>query len=76
MTRHRATHDRAADAAYFALAPRRKAGAAVRQDVHHVAGRGEVILDFDRKGRLIGVEVLGAKSLLRRSTLKRAKRLS
>ncbi|MBC7596828.1 MAG: DUF2283 domain-containing protein [Kineosporiaceae bacterium] len=71
----RGTYDRSADAAYFNISPRREAGGAVRQHVHGIDGRGEVILDFDKDGKLLGVEILGAKSLLRPSTLKRAKRI-
>ena len=71
----RGTYDWSADAAYFNISPRIKAGEAVRQDVHEIDGRGEVILDFDKDGKLLGVEILGAKSLLRPSTLKQAKRI-
>ncbi|WP_396653527.1 DUF2283 domain-containing protein [Microbacterium sp. WCS2018Hpa-9] len=35
-------------------------------------GRGEIILDFDREGRLIGIEVLAAKTLLRPAALSEA----
>ena len=71
----RGAYDRSADAAYFNISPRINAGEAVRQDVHEIDGRGEVILDFDEDGKLLGVEILGAKSLLRPSTLKQAKRI-
>ena len=71
----RGTYDRSADAAYFNISPRINLGESVRQDVHEIDGRGEVILDFDRDGKLLGVEILGAKSLLRPSTLKQAQRI-
>ncbi|TFC96734.1 MULTISPECIES: DUF2283 domain-containing protein [Cryobacterium] len=71
----RGSYDRSADAAYFNISPRIKAGEAVRQDVHEIDGRGEVILDFDKDGKLPGVEILGATSLLRPSTLKQVKRI-
>ena len=71
----RGTYDRSADAAYSNISPRITFGEAVRQDVHEIDGRGEVILDFDKDGKLLGVEILGAKSLLRPSTLKQAKRI-
>ena len=71
----RGTYDRSADAAYFNISPRINAGEAVRQDVHEIDGRGEVILDFDEDGKLLGVEILGAKSLLRPSTLNHARRI-
>jgi uncharacterized protein YuzE len=69
------TYDRAADAAYFTIAPRIRKGRAVRQDVHEIEGVGEIVLDFDKKGRLLGVEVLGARSLLKPGTSARAKRI-
>ena len=69
----RGTYDRSADAEYFDISPRTRKDEAVRQDVHGIDG--EIILDFDKEGRLLGIEILGAKSLLRRSTLKRAKRI-
>ena len=47
----------------------------MRQDVHEIEGVGEIVLDFDKKGRLLGVEVLGARSLLKPGTLARAKRI-
>ena len=71
----RGTYDRSADAAYSNISPRITFGEAVRQDVHEIDGRGEVILDFDKDGKLLGVEILGAKFLLRPSTLKQAKRI-
>ena len=69
------TYDHEADAAYFTIAPRIRNGQAVRQDVHEIEGAGEIVLDFDKKGRLLGVEVLGAQSLLKPGTLARAKRI-
>ena len=69
------TYDQEADAAYFLIAPRIRKGQAVRQDVHEIEGAGEIVLDFDKKGRLLGVEVLGARSLLKPGTLARAKRI-
>jgi uncharacterized protein YuzE len=53
----RATFDRSANAAYIDLKDHAE-GEAVRQ--HHVDEpriRGEIVLDFDKKGRLIGIEV-------------------
>jgi len=41
--------------------------------VHEIEGAGEIVLDFDKKRRLLGVEVLGARSLLKPGTLARAK---
>jgi len=44
----------------------------VRQDVHEIEGAGEIVLDFDKKGRLLSIEVVGARSLLKPGTLARA----
>lgn len=38
--------------------------ASVRQQVNEIEGKGELILDLDRDGHLLGVEVLGASSVL------------
>ncbi|GAA2514402.1 DUF2283 domain-containing protein [Streptomyces gobitricini] len=57
------THDRENDTAYVSLAARVPDGAAVRQVT--VAGPGggtELTLDFDGAGRLLGIEVLGARA--------------
>jgi hypothetical protein len=49
------TSDHEAGAAYFAIAPRIRDGQAVRQDVHEIEGVGEIVLDFDKKGRLLAI---------------------
>jgi uncharacterized protein YuzE len=69
------TYDADADAAYFSLAPDVEDGDAVRQDFFEWDGGGEIILDFDADNKLLGVEVIGARAVLRASTLKRAKRI-
>ncbi len=51
----RVTLDPDADAAHLHLTDV-PAGTAVAQHVVGVAGRGDVVLDFDREGRLLGVE--------------------
>ena len=66
------TYDHESDAAYFTIAPRIRKGQAVRQDVHEIEGAGEIVLDFDKKGRLLSIEVVGARSLLKPGTLARA----
>jgi len=66
------TYDHEADVAYFTIAPRIRKGQAVRQDVHEIEGAGEIVLDFDKKGRLLSIEVVGARSLLKPGTLARA----
>lgn len=63
-TTPRITHDPRANAAYVSLvniAP----GEAVRQQV---VG-GDIVLDYDANGKLLGIEVLDARRLLRESTL-------
>ncbi|MBC7761195.1 MAG: DUF2283 domain-containing protein [Candidatus Saccharibacteria bacterium] len=69
------TYDHEADAAYFPIAPRIRKGQAGRQDVHEIEGVGGLVLDFDKKGRLLDVEVLGASTLLKPGTLARTKRI-
>jgi uncharacterized protein YuzE len=75
MTAHdssvRITCDPDADAAYVAIAEPIGPGEACTQIwVHSKRIRGgDIILDLDRDGRLLGVEVLGATTLLRPDTL-------
>jgi uncharacterized protein YuzE len=40
-------------------------GAAVEQVVVERAGRGDIVLDFDADGLLLGLEIIGATALLR-----------
>ncbi len=58
------TYDKEADAGYIAFV-RIKDGEAKRQEAVSFPGHGEVVLDFDDAGRLLGLEVIGARSLLR-----------
>ncbi len=60
-------YDPEADAAYISIGREPAAGEAVSQiaQLRNPLGRGEVILDFDAAGHLIGVEVLTASELLR-----------
>jgi uncharacterized protein YuzE len=52
------------------VASDRANGDAVRQQhVHCDSSDGQIILDYDRDGRLLGIELLGASSLLRASAL-------
>jgi uncharacterized protein YuzE len=53
-------------AAYVYLVERIRPGEARRQEV---TGDGRVVLDFDALGRLLGVEVLEANTLLRPETI-------
>jgi len=60
------TYDGEADAAYLGFGPI-QAGESARQIPLTLPDglRGEVILDFDADGHLLGVEVLQASTLLR-----------
>ncbi|HWS35091.1 MAG TPA: DUF2283 domain-containing protein [Actinoplanes sp.] len=60
----RVTHDREANAAYLAVERVVPDGAAVENVVVERPGRGDIVLDFDADGRLLGVEVIGADMLL------------
>lgn len=59
----RTTFDAEADASYITLVPEIESGRSVRNEIVETAG-GTVVLDFDRAGMLLGVEVLGATKLL------------
>lgn len=69
----RITLDRAADAAYFSVAPSIAAGEST-ENVIVPRSEGEIVLDFDADGRLLGVEVVGAKALLTAATIANASR--
>lgn len=67
----RITYDQTVDAAYIALVDEIADGA-VTQQLHSLATPGElgeVTLDFDENGRLLGVEVLGATKVLPKEVL-------
>jgi uncharacterized protein YuzE len=64
--------DTEADAAYLSITDDEAGGAAVEQVVVGREGRGDIVLDFNADGRLLGVEVLGASALLRPDTLEGA----
>lgn len=63
-----ATYDPEADAAYFDVSPIIAPGDAVEQLMIE-RKKGLIVLDFDKKGRLLGVEVIGARKLLSRKTI-------
>lgn len=73
----RITYDRYVDAAYIYLRDIEPGGSANTLEVedpdHHT--KGTVILDFDREGRLIGIEVLGASRALPKVILEEAEQL-
>lgn len=70
----RTTYDTQADAAYIALVPELSPGRSVRNAEVETAG-GSVILDFDRDGVLLGVEVLGASRVLDAAVIAGAERI-
>lgn len=60
------TYDIEADAAYIQLVERIQPGEASQQ-IHSIetpGGKGEIVLDFDAGGVLLGIEVLGARAVL------------
>jgi uncharacterized protein YuzE len=73
----RVTYDPAADAAYVELAGPIGDGESATT-IHSImtpGDRGEVALDFDADGRLLGIEVLHASAVLPASVLADAVRL-
>jgi uncharacterized protein YuzE len=69
------TYDSAADAAYIYLVDRIDAGEVAKTypcDPREV--NGEINLDFDSQGRLLGIEVLDASRYLPQSLLRAAPR--
>lgn len=70
----RVTYDSEANAAYFPIGDDVADGSAVENVVVERPGRGDIVLDFDADGRLLGVEVIGATELLHATVLERARR--
>jgi uncharacterized protein YuzE len=60
-------------AAYVQFVDDVRPGEATRQEV---VGGGNVVLDFDSEGRLLGVEILDANLMLRPETIARAERIT
>ena len=60
----RVTYDKQVDAAYIYLREIEGGGVAISHPVEGYESAGEIILDFDREKRLVGIEVLGAKRAL------------
>jgi uncharacterized protein YuzE len=73
----RVTYDAAADAAYIALGGPIGDGD-VGATIHSITtpgDHGEVALDFDADGRLLGIEVLHASAVLPAAVLAEAERI-
>jgi uncharacterized protein YuzE len=73
----RVTYDAAADAAYVHLVGTIAHGESATQ-IHSImtpGDRGEVALDFDADGRLLGIEVLHASAVLPAAVLADAVRI-
>ncbi|AEV85465.1 hypothetical protein ACWT_4443 [Actinoplanes sp. SE50] len=70
----RVTYDSEANAAYLEV-DEIADGAAVENVVVERPGRGDIVLDFDADGRVLGLEVIGATELLRAPVLDAADRL-
>lgn len=71
----RITFDRESDVAYLSLVDRDlRAGEAVTQSdiLPTPSGEGSLIIDFDADGRLLGIEVLSASSVLPAALLQTA----
>ncbi|WP_040793511.1 DUF2283 domain-containing protein [Nocardia paucivorans] len=66
-----ATYDPEADAAYIAVKHPIGAGEAVRQQSVPI-DNAEIVLDFDKDNRLLGVEILGAGGVLPAQALEAA----
>lgn len=71
----RITYDASADAAHIYLQVALEPGEVARTEPCDVdIKEGAVILEFDTRGRLIGIEILGASRLLSAETLDEATR--
>ena len=70
------TYDKTADAAYLYLTEEIQPGESRRQAVVEAEGLSAmVVLDFDHRDHLIGIEIVGARGLLRPETIDRLDRL-
>lgn len=71
----RVTYDPFANAAFIYLVEIGAGEVAESAPCESETGVGEVIADFDKDGRLLGIEVLNARAVLPREVLDRAERL-
>ncbi|BEL05666.1 hypothetical protein Q0Z83_038570 [Actinoplanes sichuanensis] len=60
----RMSYDSEANAAYLTIEQKILDGSAIENVVVERPGQGDIVLDFDADGRLLGVEVIGARELL------------
>lgn len=67
-------YDAEVDAAYISIGRLPLPGEATDQvpDIHGPRREGEIVLDFDSEGHLIGIEILQASRLLRPEDIRRA----
>jgi uncharacterized protein YuzE len=70
----RVTHDPQANAAYIYLVEIGRGDVAESAPCGSELGAGDVIADFDRSGRLLGIEVLNARETLPPEVLDLAER--
>ncbi|MER7982721.1 DUF2283 domain-containing protein [Streptomyces sp. NPDC095817] len=76
MTEVKVTYDKTADAAYVHLTePQTPVKSAYMYPCDPVDADGMINLDFDKQGRLIGIEILAASTKLPTYLLQTAKRL-
>ena len=68
------TYDAEVDAAYFLLTPRIDPGEATRQETVSLPN-GDLILDFNSDGHLLGLEILGARSIVTPAALATLRRI-
>lgn len=71
----RTTFDAQADAAYITLVPKIEPGSSVRNIEAQGVKGGSVILDLDATGKLLGIEVIGARRLLHATFLAEAEQI-
>jgi uncharacterized protein YuzE len=71
----RMTFDREANAAYIFLEEASRQSRSVENVVVERDGKGDIVLDFDADGRLLGIEIIGAAELVDGSVLAAAEQL-
>lgn len=71
----RITYSKNADAAYIYLTDIKKGGVAKTHPCEVPGIKGEIMLDFDKDGRLVGIEILDASNGLPASFLKSAENI-